>query len=151
MAAQDFELLNRAVLADKGVQTDGAGNARLARERRVDGLHAVDKHGGLHVAAKANRTSLLGLRWWRRSSHAANYATQYAAHRTTGHSARNAAHGANRAHVRLGFFLNNLGFLRDDSGLYEFACVHQMNLWLHLNDLSGHGRGRRRRGRWRGC
>src|SRR5215469_6761538 len=30
MAAQDFELLNRAVFADDGVQADGSGNAGLA-------------------------------------------------------------------------------------------------------------------------
>src|SRR3977135_57651 len=50
MAVHDFKLLNRAVLADNGVQTHGTGNAGLARERRINRLNTVDDARGLDVA-----------------------------------------------------------------------------------------------------
>src|SRR2546430_16072454 len=62
MAVQDFELLNRAVLADDGVQTHGAGDAGLARQRRINRLDTVDVSRCLDGAADAERAGLLGLR-----------------------------------------------------------------------------------------
>src|SRR5258706_4340862 len=62
MAAQNFELLNRAVLADDRVQTHGARDARLASQRRINRLNAVDDTRCLNVAAYAKPASQLLLR-----------------------------------------------------------------------------------------
>src|SRR5919109_4649529 len=112
VSGHHFQLLNRPILADDGMQADGARNASLARERRINGLNAIDDACGLHVAADADRTRWFWLRR-RRGANASNHAAQHAAHRTTGNAARNAAHGANDAGIGLGFFLNNLDILRD--------------------------------------
>src|SRR6266850_6327107 len=78
MARLDFELLNRAVLGNDGVQAHRAGNARLARERRINGLDTVQDARGLDVAANLQRAGQL--RFWRgrRSTHAANDAAEHA-------------------------------------------------------------------------
>src|SRR5258708_34979621 len=57
MAADNFELLNRAVLADDGVQTHRAGDAGLARQRRINRLNTVDAARGLDLASAAERAS----------------------------------------------------------------------------------------------
>src|SRR5260370_11133463 len=62
MAAHNFELLNRAFLADDGVQTHRAGDAGLARQRRINRLNTVDDARGLALAADAERTRQLLLR-----------------------------------------------------------------------------------------
>src|SRR5689334_7305543 len=92
VAGHHFQLLNRAILADDGVQADGARNTCLPRERRINGLNAIHDARGLHVAADADRTCWFRLRWRRRSANAADHAAQHAAHRTTGNAAGNAAH-----------------------------------------------------------
>src|SRR5258707_1717606 len=61
MAVQDFELWNRAVLADDRVQTHGARDARLTSERRIYRLNTVDNASCLNVAAYAKRASQLRL------------------------------------------------------------------------------------------
>src|SRR5712691_1024217 len=113
MAVHDFELLNRAVLADDGVQTDGAGDARLARQRRINRLNTVDDSGCLDVAANADRTGLSRPRGGRRSAHASVKPTETTPHGATGNAARSsAAHDS--GHVWLGVFLYNFDFLRND-------------------------------------
>src|SRR5438270_8512957 len=68
MAVQHFELLDGAGLADDGVQTHGAGDASLARQRRINRLDTVDDARGLDVAADAERTGLVRPGWRRRSA-----------------------------------------------------------------------------------
>src|SRR6266849_6209111 len=63
-----FQFINRAILTDDGVQADCARNARLAGQRRINGLNAIDDASGLHVATDADRP--LGSRRWWRSAHA---------------------------------------------------------------------------------
>src|SRR6266478_6033245 len=149
MTGHHFQRLNRAVLANDGVQTDRAGNAGLARKRRIDGLNTVDDTRGLHVATNAERTGQLGLRWGRRCAHTADDATKHAAHGATGDAAGDST-GHASGHVGLGVFLNNLDILGDDLGGHQLASVHQMRLRLDVDDLSYCGRrGRRWRGRRR--
>src|SRR2546427_6612199 len=76
MAAHDFELLNRAILADDGVKTHGAGDAGLARQRRINRLDAIHDSCGYNIAADAERTGLPRLRWGRRTAHATDDATE---------------------------------------------------------------------------
>src|SRR6266851_3830791 len=140
MAVQNFELLNRAVLADDRVQTHGARDARLASERRVYRLNTVDDASCLDFAAYAKRASQLRLRRGRRSAHATDDATEYTAHGAAGNAARNATAHAS-GHIRLGLFLNLLDILGDDSWLYQLAGVHQVSLRLDVDDL-GNRRGR---------
>src|SRR6202165_5867537 len=103
MARQNFQLLNRAVLTDDGMQAHRAGNAGLARERRIDRLNAIDDAGRGHVSTDPDPINLR-LRWGRRSTHAANDATEHAAHGTTSDAARNSTGHTDRAHIRLGVF-----------------------------------------------
>src|SRR5713226_1223694 len=88
MAVHDFELLNRAFLTDDGVQTHGAGDAGLARQRRINRLHTIDDARCLNVAADAERTGRVRPGRWRRSSHTADTATEHTAHGATGNAAR---------------------------------------------------------------
>src|SRR6266850_6438378 len=78
VARLDFELLNRAILGNDGVQAHRTGNAGLARERRINGLDTVQDARGLDVAADLQRAGQL--RFWRgrRSTHAANDAAEHA-------------------------------------------------------------------------
>src|SRR5229473_1664750 len=150
MAVQNFELLNRAVLTDDRVQTHGARDARLTSERRINRLNTVDDARCLDVAAYAKRASQLRLRWGRRTTHAPDDATEHATHGAAGNAARNATAHAS-GHIRLGVFLNNLNFLRDDLRCHQLAGIHQMCLRLDVDDLGNRwGRGwwrwRRRRG-----
>src|SRR5712691_990411 len=150
MAVHDFELLNRAVLADDGVQTDGAGDARLARQRRINRLNTVDDSRCLDVAADADRTGRSRPRWGRRSAHASDNSTEHATHGATGNAARNSAAHAS-GHVGLGVFLNNFDFLGNDLRGHQLARIHQMGLRLDMDHLSRRGRRRRwRRRRRRG-
>src|SRR5258706_205364 len=101
MAVQNFELLNRAVLADDRVQTHGARDARLASERRIHRLNAVDDARCLNVAAYAKRASQLQLWRGRRSAPAPHYAPAYATHGAARHPPRNAtAHASGHIRVR---------------------------------------------------
>src|SRR6266446_4878753 len=50
MAGHHFQGLNRAVLANDGVQAHGARDAGLTRKRRIDRLNAIEDARGLHVA-----------------------------------------------------------------------------------------------------
>src|SRR6266852_2288992 len=150
MAVHDFELLNCAVLAVDGVQTDGAGDARLARQRRINRLNTVDDSGCLDVAANADRTGRSRPRWGRRSAHASDNTTEHATHGATGNAARNSAAHAS-GHVGLGVFLNNFDFLGNDLRGHQLARIHQMGLRLDMDHLSRRGRRRRwRRRRRRG-
>src|SRR5713226_8165632 len=106
VAGHNFQLLNRAVLADDGVQTHGAGDAGLARQRRINRLNTVDNARSLDVAAHAKRTGQLRLRWRRRPAHASDYATEHTAHGATGNAARDTT-GHAGSHIGLGVFLNN--------------------------------------------
>src|SRR6266849_3618691 len=144
MAVQNFELLNRAVLTDDRVQTHGARDARLTSERRINRLNTVDDTRCLDVAAYAKRASQPRLRWGRRTTHATDDATEHAAHGAAGNAARNATAHAS-GHIRLGVFLNNLNFLRDDFRRHQLAGIHQVSLRLDVDDLSN----RRRRWWWR--
>src|SRR5713226_7432208 len=111
VARLDFELLNRAILGNDGVQAHRTGYAGLARERRINGLDTVQDARSLDIAADLQRAGQL--RFWggRCSTHPANDAAEHAAHGTTGDSAGDATLHADRAHVRLGLFLNNLDIL----------------------------------------
>src|SRR5216684_1012067 len=61
--ARDYlQLLNRAVLGNDGVQAHRAGNAGLARERRINRLDTVQDARGLDVAADLQRAGQL--RFW---------------------------------------------------------------------------------------
>src|SRR6266571_157604 len=144
MAVQNFELLNRAVLTDDGVQTHGARDARLTSERRIHRLNAVDDAGCLDVAANAKRTSQLRLRWGRRTAHATDDATEHAAHGAAGNAARNASAHAS-GHVGLGVFLDDLDIFRDDLRRHQLAGIHQVGLRLDVDYLCN----RRRRRWWR--
>src|SRR5467141_640758 len=144
MAAHDFELLDRAILADDRVQTHGAGDAGLARQRRINRLDAIHDSCGYNIAADAERTGLVWPRWRRRSAHATDDAAEDAAHGTAGNATRNAPGHAN-GHVGFGLFPNLLDLLGDDPWLYQLASVHQMRLWLDVDDLGN----RWRRRRWR--
>src|SRR6266853_600415 len=144
MTVHDLELLNRAVLADDGVKTDGTGDAGLTSERRINRLNTVDDARGLDVAADAERTGQFRLRWRRRSAHATDNTTEHAAHGAAGNTARNSTGHAGR-HIRLGVFLNNFDFLGDDLGGHELARIHQVGLRLDVDNLN-----RRGRRRWRG-
>src|SRR5712664_790951 len=148
VARLDFELLNRAIFGNDGVQTNGAGNTGLARERRIHRLNTIQNARGLDVAADLQRAGQLRLWRGRRSAHAANDAAEDAAHGATGDSAGDATGHADRAHVRLGLFLNNLDILGNDFRGHEFAGIHQVRLRLDADDLSG-SRGRGWRRRWR--
>src|SRR5215471_19395731 len=150
VAGDHFQLLNRAIFADDGVQADRARNASLPRERWIDGLNAIHDLGGLNLATNANRTRWFRLRRRRRSANAANHATQNATHRTAGNAAGNTTHGANDARIRLGFFLDDFDFLRDDFRRHKFAGIHQVNLRTHFDNLHCGRRGRRRWRRRRG-
>src|SRR5713226_993697 len=107
VAGHDLQLRNRAVLADDGVQTHGAGDAGLARQRRINRLNTVDNARCLDVAADAERTCLPGSRWGRRSAHATDDATEHTAHGATGNAARDSTLHAG-VHVGLDVFFNNL-------------------------------------------
>src|SRR2546425_10414369 len=61
VSGENFQGLNRAVLADDGVQADRARDACLARERRIDGLNAIHNASGLHIAADLEPTNQLRL------------------------------------------------------------------------------------------
>src|SRR6266699_463192 len=145
MAGHHFQRLNRAVLANDGVQAHGAGDARLARERRIDRLNAVENACSLDVATNAERTSLVRLRRRRRCTHATDHTAKHTTHGATGNAARDST-GHAGSHIGLGVFLNNLYFFRYDLRLHEFAGIHQMSLRLHMDYL---GHRRRRRGRRR--
>src|SRR5882724_9442976 len=148
VARLDFELLNRAILGNDGVQAHRTGNAGLARERRIYRLNTIQNARGLDVAANLQRAGQLRLwRGWR-SAHAANDAAEHAAHGATGDSAGDATGHADRAHVRLGLFLNNLDILGNDFRGHEFAGVHQVRRRLDADDLGG-SRGRGWRRGWR--
>src|SRR6267154_1790425 len=134
MAVQNFELLNRAVLADDRVQTHGARDARLASERRIYRLNTVDDTRCLDVAAYAKRASQVRPGWGRRSAHATDDATEHAAYGASGNAAWNATAHAS-GHIRLGVFLNNLDFLGDDLRRHQLAGIHQVNLRLDVHDL----------------
>src|SRR6267378_3836015 len=150
IAIENFELLNRAVLADDRVQTHGARDARLSSERRIYRLNTVDDAGCLDVAAYAKRASQLRFRRGRRSAHATDDATEYTAHGASGNAPRNATAHAS-GHIRLGVFLNNLDFLRNDFRRHQLAGIHQVNLRLDVHDLGNRwGRWRWRRRRRRG-
>src|ERR1700731_1664970 len=112
MAVHDFKLRNGAVLTDDGVQTHGAGDAGLARQRRINRLDTVDDSRCLNVAADAERTGLLGFRRGRRSAHASDNATKYTTHGATGNAARDATLHAG-IHVRFGGFLNDFDVMRN--------------------------------------
>src|SRR5216683_2778999 len=130
--------------------TDGAGDARLARQRRINRLNTVDDSGCLDVAANADRTGRSRPRWGRRSAHASDNTTEHAAHGATGNAARNSAAHAS-GHVWLGVFLNNFDFLGNDLRGHQLARIHQMGLRLDMDHLSRRGRRRRwRRRRRRG-
>src|SRR5580693_2886087 len=150
MAVQDFQLLNRTVLADDGVQAHGAGDAGLARERRIDRLNAVDNASGLDVTTDAEWTTLMRFRRGWRTAHATDNAAKHTAHGTTGNATWDTAGHTDRGHVRLGVFLNNFYFPGDDLRRHKFAGVHQVGLRLDVNDLRN-GRRRRRGGRRRRC
>src|SRR5882724_11792289 len=141
VARLDFELLNRAILGNDGVQAHSTGYARLARERRIYRLNTIQNARGLDVAANLQRARQLGLRRGRSSAHPADNAAEHAAHRTTGNSARDATGHADRAHVGLRLFLDNLDILGNDFRGHEFARVHQVRLRLHAHDLAGAGGG----------
>src|SRR6267142_3409503 len=140
VARLDFELLNRAILGNDGVQAHRTGNAGLARERRIHRLDTIQDACGLDIAADLQRAGQL--RFWRGrcSTHSANDATEHAAHGTTGDSAGDATGHADGAHVRFGLFLNNLDILGNDFRGHEFAGVHQVRLRLDADDLSEIGR-----------
>src|SRR5882672_5807402 len=148
MAAHDFKLLNGAVLADDGMEPHSAGDAGLAGQRRIHRLNAVDNARGLNVAADAEWASLLGLRRWWCSAHAANDAAQHATHRAAGNAAGDPTAHA-RGDVGLSVFLNNFDIVGNDFWLHELAGIHQMGLWLHVDYLNRRGwrRWRRRRRR----
>src|SRR6266705_68710 len=112
VAGNHFQLLNRAILADDGVQADRAGNASLAGQRRINGLNAIDDARGLHVAADADGAGWFRLRRRRRAD-STDYAAKHAAHRTTGDAARHPTDGAYRTHIRFGIFLNDLDVFRN--------------------------------------
>src|SRR5712692_2180688 len=148
VSGENFQGLNRAVLADDGVQADRARDACLTRERRIDGLNTIHNASGLHIAADLERTTLR-LRRGRGSAHTADDAAKHAAHRTSSNATRNAAGHADCAHIGFGVFFNNFHFLGNDLGRHQLARVHQMGLRFDVNNLSSRGRrGRGRRG-WR--
>src|SRR5438132_10417221 len=144
MARQHFELLHRAFLGNDGVQANRAGDASLARERRIDWVNSVDERSSRYRATLAN-AALHWLRRRRTTARAANHAAENAGHATAGDAARNAALHAHCVGVGLSFFLNNLRFPRDDLWLDQLIVLHQVHLRLDLHDLRW---GRRRR-RWR--
>src|SRR5467141_959208 len=153
MAVHDFELLNHAVLADDGVQTHGAGDAGLARQRRINRLNTVYDARCLDIAAYAERTCELRLRWGRRSAHASDDATEDTAHGATGNAARDST-GHAGSHIGLGVFLNNLDVLGDDLRRHQLASIHQVGLRPDVDHLNSSRRGRwwrrrRRRGEHR--
>jgi len=79
----------------------------------------------LNVAADAEWASLLGLRRWWCSAHAANDAAQHATHRAAGNAAGDPTAHA-RGDVGLGVFLNNFDIVGNDFWLHELAGIHQM-------------------------
>src|SRR5260370_1338591 len=135
MAADNFDLLNRAVLAVDGEPSTRAGDAGLARQRRINRLNTVDDARGLDLASDAERTSQLRLRRGRRTAHASDDSTEYTAHGATGNAAGHTA-GHTSTHVRLGVFLDNLDVLGDNLRRHKLACIHQAALRLHLYPLT---------------
>src|SRR5713226_3784086 len=135
VAAHNFELLNRALLADDGVQTHRAGDAGLARQRRINRLNTVDDARSLDLAADAERTGQLRLRRGQRTAHASDDATEHTAHGAAGDAARDTTLHAG-IHVGLGVFLNNLDVLGDDLRRHKFARIHQVGLRLDVYHLT---------------
>src|SRR5450755_3475314 len=142
MPGQHFQLFDRAILSNNGVQSNSSGNSRLARQWRILRLHLVHQFRGGNVAALAN-TGLRRLGRRRRSAYSADHAADDAAHLPASDTTNDTTLHAH-AHVR-SVFLNNLDVLRDDLRRDQFPGIHQMYLRLHVHNLRN---GRRRR-RWR--
>src|SRR5882672_9274553 len=153
-ARQPVLLVERKNHVNGGVHFDGIAmeKSRLIApladsiQRGIHRLNAVDNARGLNVAADAEWASLLGLRRWWCSAHAANDAAQHATHRAAGNAAGDSTAHA-RGDVGLGVFLNNFDIVGNDFWLHELAGIHQMGLWLHVDYLNRRGwrRWRRRR------
>src|SRR5258708_18899819 len=130
MAAYHLKILNRAVLADDGVEPHGSGNTRLLGERGIRRHHLSDQVGRDHLAAHADALGVLlldfldGRRRGRGDAYATQNSADYAAGGAAWHAARNAADDTHAGHRgRQIFFLNHGDFFGDDFGCREPAGV----------------------------
>jgi hypothetical protein len=99
MAADQLQILYRAVLANDGVEPHDTLNARLLCQRRIDRLRLPDQVRLLHLAAHADALHhlllLLNRRRWRwrsRSRHRSDNAANHAARSAARHATRHATH-----------------------------------------------------------
>src|SRR5271154_4456852 len=60
-AGDDFELLDASVFRDDGVHPHRALNARLPRQRRIDGVNLIDDLGFLHARTDLEALGSFGL------------------------------------------------------------------------------------------
>src|ERR1700730_983203 len=80
MPREHFQRFHRAALGNDGVQTDRAGDARLAGKRRIHGLNFVEQQRRLDAAALSD-TRGRRLRRGRASARATDHAADDATHR----------------------------------------------------------------------